>query len=81
MWGIHHELLCRNLVEVDVAFWRVVEPDDSYVYGLRDLIDVVENLSKERRRGELASDETTTLDNSWIRIAGLRKRFKPKDAD
>ena len=49
--------------------------------GIRELIDVVENLSKERRRGELASDETTSLDNSWIRIAGLRKRFQPKDAD
>ena len=49
--------------------------------GIRELIDVVESLSKERRRGELASDETTSLDNSWIRIASLRKRFQPKEAD
>ena len=49
--------------------------------GIRELIDVVENLSKERRRGELASDETTSLDNSWIRIAGLRKHFQSKNAD
>jgi hypothetical protein len=40
---IHHELFRRTLVEVDITFWSVVEPDHGYVYCLCNLNLVMEN--------------------------------------
>ena len=37
------EFLGGTLVEVEVTFWRVVEPDYSYLDCLRDLNPVMEN--------------------------------------
>jgi predicted RNase H-like nuclease (RuvC/YqgF family) len=71
----HEQVITEDAIQIAALKSEIDDLKD----GIRELIEAVEDLHKAQRNAGIASNETTSLDTSWTRIAGLKKRFSVKE--